>query len=97
MFHIFVDADACPVKDEVYRVAARYDLNVTLVAGSWMRTPENPKVALEVVDVPDDDVAHPLSDLAQVVLEHRGDDEPVVAQAAVARDSGAEVPGTDQG
>ena len=33
MLHIFVDADACPVKDEVYRVAARYDLDVTLVAG----------------------------------------------------------------
>ena len=36
MLHIFVDADACPVKDEVYRVAARYGLDVTLVAASWM-------------------------------------------------------------
>jgi len=58
VLHIFVDADACPVKDEVYRVAARYDLGVTLVAGSWMRTPENPKVELRVVgggiDVADD-------------------------------------------
>jgi uncharacterized protein YaiI (UPF0178 family) len=58
VLHIFVDADACPVKDEVYRVAARYDLDVTLVAGSWMRTPESPKVDLKVVgggiDVADD-------------------------------------------
>ncbi len=58
MLHIFVDADACPVKDEVYRVASRYGLGVTLVAGSWMRTPDDPNVALEVVgggiDVADD-------------------------------------------
>ena len=58
MLHIFVDADACPVKEEIYRVAARYELNVTLVAGSWMRTPEDPRIGLEVVgagiDVADD-------------------------------------------
>lgn len=48
--HIYVDADACPVKDEVYRVARRYDLGVTLVAGSWMNTPSTPGVTLEVVD-----------------------------------------------
>ena len=47
---IYVDADACPVKDEVYRVAGRYDLSVTLVAGSWMRIPNDPRIALEVVD-----------------------------------------------
>ena len=49
MLHIFIDADACPVKQEVYRVAKRYGLNVTLVANSWMRTPEEPGIALEVV------------------------------------------------
>lgn len=48
--HIYVDADACPVKEEVYRVARRYDLAVTLVAGSWMNTPSAPGVVLEVVD-----------------------------------------------
>src|SRR3546814_18225129 len=31
---ILVDADACPVKDEVYRVAGRYELNVRIVANS---------------------------------------------------------------
>lgn len=49
MLHIFVDADACPVKQEVYRVAKRYDLRVTLVAGSWMRVPEEENLSLKVV------------------------------------------------
>jgi len=50
LLHIFVDADACPVKQEVYRVATRYGLDVTLVANSWMRTPDEKWLALEVVD-----------------------------------------------
>ena len=49
MLHIFVDADACPVKQEVYRVAKRYRLEVTLVANAWMRVPHEPWLALEVV------------------------------------------------
>ena len=48
--HIYVDADACPVKDEVFRVAKRYQLRVTLVAGSWMRIPNEANLSLEVVD-----------------------------------------------
>ena len=48
-FRIFVDADACPVKQEVYRVAKRYGLRVTLVAGSRLYVPDNPAVALEIV------------------------------------------------
>ncbi len=50
MLHIFVDADACPVKQEVYRVAGRYNLDVTLVANSWMRVPNELWIALEVVE-----------------------------------------------
>lgn len=50
MLHIFVDADACPVKQEVYRVAKRCGLDVTLVANSWMRTPDEKWLTLEVVD-----------------------------------------------
>jgi uncharacterized protein len=38
------------VKPEVCRVAQRYGLGVTLVAGSWMRVPGGPDVVLEVVD-----------------------------------------------
>ncbi len=58
MLHIFIDADACPVKPEVYKVAERYQLPVTLVANSWMRIPNDRLIALEVVgagaDVADD-------------------------------------------
>lgn len=50
MLHIFVDADACPVKQEVYRVAKRCHLKVTLIANSWMRIPDDEGVALKVVD-----------------------------------------------
>lgn len=49
LLHIFVDADACPVKREVYRVADRYHLHVTLVADSWMRIPANGRTRLQVV------------------------------------------------
>ena len=49
MLHIYVDADACPVKHEVYRVASRYHLDVTLVANSWMRVPNKGWISLEVV------------------------------------------------
>lgn len=49
MLHIFVDADACPVKTEVYRVATRYRLGVTLVANAWMRTPDCPWLNLKIV------------------------------------------------
>ncbi|MFO7831360.1 MAG: YaiI/YqxD family protein [Desulfuromonadaceae bacterium] len=50
MLHIYIDADACPMKQEVYRVANRYRLAVTLVANSWMRVPAGQGVVLEVVD-----------------------------------------------
>jgi hypothetical protein len=33
---IYIDADACPVKDEVYRVAARYAIQLVLVAGGQL-------------------------------------------------------------
>jgi uncharacterized protein YaiI (UPF0178 family) len=62
VIEIFVDADACPVKDEVYRVAARYNLQVVLVANTRMRTPEGLGVEMVVVDqgpdVADDWIAH---------------------------------------
>ena len=50
MTQIYVDADACPVKQEVYRVAQRYELKVTLVANTWMRVPETDWLELVVVD-----------------------------------------------
>ncbi len=46
---IYVDADACPVKQEIYRVANRFGLKVVLVANSWMRVPDDGDVELVVV------------------------------------------------
>ena len=46
---IYVDADACPVKLEVVRVAERHGLTVHMVSNSWMRLPESPVVARVVV------------------------------------------------
>jgi uncharacterized protein len=46
---IYVDADACPVKEEVYRVAARHAIPVVLVANSRMRVPEGGGVRLVLV------------------------------------------------
>jgi uncharacterized protein YaiI (UPF0178 family) len=58
---IYVDADACPVKDEVVRVAQRHGLDVAMVSNSWMRTDPDPRIRLVVVeqgpDVADDWIA----------------------------------------
>jgi len=51
---IFVDADACPVKDEAVRVAERHGLPIHFVSNSWMRLPEGPLIHRVVVsDGPD--------------------------------------------
>jgi uncharacterized protein YaiI (UPF0178 family) len=49
LLDIFIDADACPVKQEVYRVACRCDLKVILVANTWMRIPDDQRISLNVV------------------------------------------------
>ncbi len=58
---IYVDADACPVKAEVIRVAERHKLPVIMVSNQWMRLPRSPVVRMEVVkgglDVADDWIA----------------------------------------
>lgn len=51
MTRIFVDADACPVKEEAARVAMRHGLSVIYVSNAWMRLPDGEKV--ERVLVPD--------------------------------------------
>jgi uncharacterized protein YaiI (UPF0178 family) len=51
---IFVDADACPVKAEVYRVAERYGLKVFVVANSYMNVPRSDMIERVIVnDGPD--------------------------------------------
>jgi uncharacterized protein YaiI (UPF0178 family) len=63
--HIYVDADACPVKAEAVRVAVRHSLPVTFVANSGMALPRGPRVRLEVVsgafDAADDWIVAQLS------------------------------------
>jgi uncharacterized protein len=50
LLDIFIDADGCPVKQEVYRVAKRYGLKVTLVSNSRMRTLQEDWLEVVVVD-----------------------------------------------
>ncbi len=49
MPRILVDVDSCPVKEETYRVAKRYGLDVVLVSAQWLRAPPEPWLSLEVV------------------------------------------------
>jgi hypothetical protein len=59
--HIYVDADACPVKDEALKVAERHGIPVSYVANSWMRLPEGERVERVIVsdgaDAADDWIA----------------------------------------
>lgn len=58
---IFVDADACPVKDEIYKVAARYRLQVHVVANAYINVPVSRLISRVVVeagpDIADDWIA----------------------------------------
>ncbi|PVM90417.1 YaiI/YqxD family protein [Caulobacter radicis] len=50
MTTIYIDADACPVKDETYKVAARNGLKTYVVSNSWIRVPATPAIEQIVVD-----------------------------------------------
>jgi hypothetical protein len=87
---IYVDADACPVKDETYRVAERYGLRVVLVADQWLRVPPEDWIEVDVVkgdfDAADD----------RIVERVRADDIVITADiplAARCLDKGARVLG----
>ena len=58
---ILVDADACPVKDEVYKVAWRHEVPVSIVSNSHFRVPDHPLIERVVVsssfDAADDWIA----------------------------------------
>lgn len=58
---ILVDADACPVKDEVYKVAWRHEVPVSIVSNSHLRVPDHPLIERVVVshgfDAADDWIA----------------------------------------
>ena len=59
---ILVDADACPVKEEVYKVALRHSVKVMVVANMALRVPMHPLISRVVVsdgfDAADDWIAH---------------------------------------
>jgi len=66
VIQIYVDADACPVKDEVYRVARRHGLNVHVVANSRLNVPRDPLFRSVVVtghfDAADDWIVEHVTD-----------------------------------
>ena len=68
---ILVDADACPVKEEVYRVAFRREVPVRVVSNSWLRVPAHPLIERVVVsdkfDAADDWIAEQ-ADAGTVVI-----------------------------
>jgi uncharacterized protein len=68
---LFIDADGCPVKEEVYRVAGRHELHVTVVSNSRMRVPAADWIATVIVsggfDAADD-----------WIVEHAGTNDIVV-------------------
>ncbi len=71
LLHIYVDADACPVKDEVYKVALRRAVAVTIVSNSPIRIPVHPLLGRIVVgagfDAADDWIAERADDASVVV------------------------------
>tara|TARA_R110000787_G_scaffold8094_4_gene27085 strand:- start:5505 stop:5981 length:477 start_codon:yes stop_codon:yes gene_type:complete len=58
---IFIDGDACPVKDEIYRVAVRHGVPAVLVSNSYIRMPEHALLSRQIVtdgfDAADDWIA----------------------------------------
>ena len=68
---VLVDADACPVKDEVYKVAWRHEVPVTIVSNSHLRVPDHPLIDRVVVssgfDAADDWIAEQSGPKAVVV------------------------------
>jgi hypothetical protein len=47
---LYIDADACPVKDEAVRVAERHGLEIHFVSNAWMRLPQGPLIKRVVVE-----------------------------------------------
>lgn len=68
---ILVDADACPVKDEIYKVAWRHEVPVTIVSNAFLRIPDHALIRRVVVsdgfDAADDWIAE-ACDGASIVI-----------------------------
>ena len=69
--HIYIDADACPVREETYKVARRHNVPVTVVSNSFLRVPREPLINSAVVsdsfDAADDYIAE-LADADSIVI-----------------------------
>ena len=50
MLDIYIDADSCPFKKEVYKVANRYLLKVFVASNTWMKIPEEKRFVLKLVN-----------------------------------------------
>jgi uncharacterized protein YaiI (UPF0178 family) len=68
---ILVDADACPVKEEIYKVAFRHQAPVSVVSNARLRVPEHPLIERVVVsgsfDAADDWIAEHANEFAVIV------------------------------
>ncbi|NNC36394.1 MAG: YaiI/YqxD family protein [Acidimicrobiales bacterium] len=68
---IFIDADACPVREETYKVALRHDVPVWVVSNSYMRILEHPLINRKIVsdsfDAADDYIAE-CADVNSIVI-----------------------------
>ena len=68
---ILVDADACPVKEEIYKVAYRHEVPAVIVSNSYFRVPDHPLIGRQVVsdgfDAADDWIAEQASKESVVV------------------------------
>ncbi|MEL7487134.1 MAG: YaiI/YqxD family protein [Pseudomonadota bacterium] len=68
---VLVDADACPVKDEIYDIALRHGAGVVVIANQYLRIPDHPLIQRVVVsdrfDAADDEIVARAHDRAVVV------------------------------
>ena len=64
LVRILVDADACPVKEEIYKVAFRHEVPVTLVANSFLRVPPHPLIERQTVGAGFDEADDRIAELA---------------------------------
>ncbi len=68
---IYIDADGCPVKDETYKVAARFKVKTFVVANKYLNVPLDPLIEMNVVsgafDAADDWIANNVTDFDVVI------------------------------
>ncbi len=69
--HIYIDADACPVREECYKVARRHNISVSVVSNSFLRVPREPLIRSITVtdnfDAADDYIAEQCGPVSIVI------------------------------